>query len=74
MSDDFRRATRSLVDIGKELAFIAKCLEDIQMPHNATAATACQSAREARSAAMRMSRHFGYVAYILTGVVEQETE
>jgi hypothetical protein len=74
MSDDFRRATRSLVDIGKELAFIAKCLEDIQLPHNATAATACQSAREARSAAMRMSRHFGYVAYILTGVDDQETK
>jgi hypothetical protein len=74
MSENFRRATRSLVEIGKELAFISKCLEDIQMPHNVTAATATLSAREARTAAMRMSRQFGFVAYVLTGIAEQEAE
>jgi hypothetical protein len=74
MSENFRRATRSLVEIGKELAFISKCIEDIQLPHNATAATATIRAREARTAAMRMSRQFGYVAYILMGLDEQETE
>jgi hypothetical protein len=74
MSENFRRATRNLVEIGKELAFISKCLEDIQMPHNVTAATAHQSAREARTAAVRLSREFQYVAYILAGIAEQEAE
>ena len=74
MSNDFRRATRSLVDIGKELAFIAKCLEDIQTPHSVTTVDAMWSARQARSAATRMARGFQYVSYILAGIAEQEAE
>ena len=74
MDENFRRATRDLVEIGKELSFISKCLGDIQMPHSVSAATAMCSAREARSAATRLARHFGFVAYILAGLTDQETQ
>ena len=74
MSNDFRRATRSLVDIGKELAFIAKCLEDIQTPHNVTTVDAMWSARQARSAATRMANNFQYLGYTLKNIAEQEAE
>jgi hypothetical protein len=74
MSENFRRAARSLVDIGKELAFISKCLEDIRTPHNVSTYDAMWSARHARSAATRMARNFQGVAYILAGIAEQEAE
>ena len=74
MSDDFRRATRSLVDIGKELAFIAKCLDDIQTSHSVTTMDAMWSARHARSAATRMANHFQYLGYTLANIADKEED
>jgi hypothetical protein len=74
MSDDFRRATRSLVDIGKELAFIAKCLDDIQTSHSVTTVDAMWSARQARSAATRMANNFQYLGYTLENIADKEAD